>query len=76
MSSPVITTLKTKKSDKMNIKIFIYYSIVIFILLLLFKPPCIMKKDYFKKEKRISITKLIFWEIVLCLPLIFYYIIN
>ena len=76
MSSPVVSNLKSKKSDKMNIKIFIYYSIAIIILLLLFKPPCIMKKDHFKKEKRISITKLLFWEIVLCLPLIFYYIIN
>ena len=60
-------------------KIFIYYVIITFILLLLCKPSFIMKNDSvdFTEEKyTISYSKVVLWELILCLPFIFYYIIN
>jgi len=57
-------------------KIFIYYVIITFILLLLCKPSFIMKNDSVEDEYTISYSKVLLWELILCLPFIFDYIIN
>ena len=55
-----------------NYKFCFYYVIITFILLLLCKPSFI--KD--NKKIGLSYSKLLLWELVVCLPLILYYIIN
>jgi len=57
-------------------KFFIYYVIITFILLLLCKPSFIMKNDSVEDEYTISYSKVLLWELILCLPFIFDYIIN
>jgi len=57
-------------------KFFIYYVIITFILLLLCKPSFIMKNDSVEDEYTISYSKVFLWELILCLPFIFDYIIN
>ena len=88
MSSPSIKTARASESlneIKENIysmshcdkKIYFLYAIIVFILLLICRPSFIMKKEtLLEKEKNISYSKLIIWEIILCFPLFFYYIIN
>lgn len=58
-------------------KICFYYTIIVFVLLLICKPKFILeKKTLNDNSKNISISKLILWQLVFCVPLIFYYIIN
>lgn len=83
MSSPSIETTKNKNKVKEETlkfdKIYIYYPIIIFILLLLFRPKFIMiQKTLIDRDKDIKISKikLLLWQIIFCLPLVFYYIIN
>ena len=62
------------KCDK---KMCFGYAIVVFVLLLICRPSFIMKKvGLLEKEQTISYSKLIIWQIVLCFPLFFYYVIN
>jgi hypothetical protein len=88
MSSPSIKTARASESSneiKENIysmsycdkKIYFLYAIIVFTLLLICRPSFIMKKEgLLEKEKNISYSKLIIWEIILCFPLFFYYVIN
>jgi hypothetical protein len=82
MSSPTIETTKNKIVETIknnSTKIYIYYPLLILILLVLCKPNFIMiRKTLNDKEKDIKISKmkLLLWQIILCLPLVFYYIIN
>ena len=62
------------KCDK---KICFYYIIIVFVLLLICKPKFILEKKTLNDEsKNISVSKLILWQLIFCIPLIFYYIIN
>jgi hypothetical protein len=80
MSSPNIKTIK-KNEQNINFNflktpIYIYYPIIVFFLLVILKPKIIMKKNNLKKDSEISIIKVLLWELLFCLPLIFYIIIN
>lgn len=67
-------SLSLSKYDK---KICFYYTIIVFVLLLICKPKFILEKKTLNDDsKNISISKLILWQLVFCVPLIFYYIIN
>ena len=67
-------SLSLSKCDK---KICFYYTIIVFVLLLICKPKFILEKKTLNDDsKNISISKLILWQLVFCVPLIFYYIIN
>ncbi len=67
-------SLSLSRCDK---KICFYYTVVVFVLLLICKPKFILeKKTLNDNSKNISISKLILWQLVFCVPLIFYYIIN
>jgi hypothetical protein len=62
------------KCDK---KIYFYYSVIVFVLLLICKPKFILEKKTLNDDsKNISVSKLILWQLIFCIPLIFYYIIN
>ena len=62
------------KCDK---KMCFYYIIIVFVLLLICKPKFILEKKTLNDEsKNISVSKLILWQLIFCIPLIFYYIIN
>jgi hypothetical protein len=82
MSSPSIETTKSKiiENIKNNSKnIYIYYPIIVFILLLIIRPKFIIIYKTLndnKKDIKISKMKLLLWETIFCLPLVFYYIIN
>ena len=87
MTSPTIRTTKVSESDaksemvstfsKCDKKMCFGYAIAVFILLLICRPSFIMKKvGLLEKEQTISYSKLIIWQIVLCFPLFFYYVIN
>lgn len=67
-------SLSLSRCDK---KICFYYTIIVFVLLLICKPKFILEKKTLNDDsKNISISKLILWQLVFCVPLIFYYIIN
>lgn len=67
-------SLSLSRCDK---KICFYYTIIVFVLLLICKPKFILEKKPLNDDsKNISISKLILWQLVFCVPLIFYYIIN
>lgn len=67
-------SLSLSKCDK---KICFYYTIIVFVLLLICKPKFILEKKTLNDDsKNISISKLILWQLVFCVPLIFYYVIN
>lgn len=80
MSSPNIKTIKKIEQNfnflKTPISIYIYYPIIVFFLLVILKPKIIMKKNNLKKDSEISTIKVLLWELLFCLPLIFYIIIN
>jgi hypothetical protein len=87
MTSPTIKTTKLGESDtksenvstfsKCDKKMCFGYAIAVFVLLLICRPSFIMKKvGLLEKEQSISYSKLIIWQIVLCFPLFFYYVIN
>jgi hypothetical protein len=88
MTSPSIKTTKVydgldDKTEKISSfskcdkKMCFGYAVAVFILLLICRPSFIMKKvGLLEKEQTISYSKLIIWEIVLCFPLFFYYVIN
>ena len=87
MTSPTIKTTKVGESDaksetvstfsKCDKKMCFGYAIAVFVLLLICRPSFIMKKvGLLEKEQTISYSKLIIWQIVLCFPLFFYYVIN
>ena len=62
------------KCDK---KMCFYYIIIVFVLLLICKPKFILEKKTLNDDsKNISVSKLILWQLIFCIPLIFYYIIN
>ena len=62
------------KCDK---KMCFYYIVIVFVLLLICKPKFILEKKTLNDDsKNISISKLILWQLIFCIPLIFYYIIN
>lgn len=62
------------KCDK---KMCFYYIIIVFVLLLICKPKFILEKKTLNDEsKNILVSKLILWQLIFCIPLIFYYIIN
>ena len=70
-SSSSISMLKCDK------KICFYYIVIVFVLLLICKPKFILEKKTLNDEsKNISVSKLILWQLIFCVPLIFYYIIN
>jgi hypothetical protein len=74
LSSPLSLSLSISKCDK---KICFYYIVIIFVLLLICKPKFILEKKTLNDDsKNISISKLILWQLIFCIPLIFYYIIN
>ena len=85
MSSPSIKTAKASESSNelkenisfsFNKKIYFLYAIIVLILLLICRPSFIMKKEgLLEKEKTISYSKLLMWEIIICFPLFFNYII-
>jgi hypothetical protein len=67
-------SLSLSRCDK---KICFYYVIIVFVLLLICKPKFILEKKTLNDEsKNISVSKLILWQLIFCVPLIFYYIIN
>ena len=67
-------SLSLSRCDK---KICFYYVIIVFVLLLICKPKFILEKKTLNDEsKNISVSKLILWQLIFCIPLIFYYIIN
>lgn len=88
MSSPSIKLAKSSQSSssleddvvstKFSFKKVVFcYIIIIFALLLICKPSFILKKETLNDvDKNVSYTKLFLWELILCIPLIFYYIIN
>ena len=58
-------------------KMLCYYAVLVFILLLVCKPSFVMVKlTVNDSDLKLSYPKLFLWEIVLCLPFIFHYIIN
>ena len=72
LSSPL--SISISKCDK---KICFYYIVIVFVLLLICKPKFILQKKTLSDEStNISVSKLVLWQLVLCIPLIFYYIIN
>jgi hypothetical protein len=74
LSSPLSLSLSISKCDK---KICFYYIVIVFVLLLICKPKFILQKKTLNDEStNISVSKLVLWQLVLCIPLIFYYIIN
>lgn len=74
LSSPLSLSLSISKCDK---KICFYYIVIVFVLLLICKPKFILEKKTLNDDsKNISISKLILWQLIFCIPLIFYYIIN
>ena len=87
MTSPTIKTTKVGESDtksetvstfsKCDKKMCFYYIVIVFVLLLICKPKFILEKKTLNDDsKNISISKLILWQLIFCIPLIFYYIIN
>ena len=73
-STKELSSLSLSRCDK---KICFYYTIIVFVLLLICKPKFILEKKTLNDDsKNISISKLILWQLVFCVPLIFYYIIN
>jgi hypothetical protein len=87
MTSPSVKTTKVYESDATSEKVSSFskcdkkmcfgYVVAVFILLLICRPSFIMKKvGLLEKEQTISYSKLIIWQIVLCFPLFFYYVIN
>lgn len=74
LSSPLSLSLSISKCDK---KICFYYIVIVFVLLLICKPKFILQKKTLNDEStNISVSKLVLWQLILCIPLIFYYIIN
>jgi len=74
LSSPLSLSLSISKCDK---KICFYYIVIVFVLLLICKPNFILQKKTLNDESTsISVSKLVLWQLILCIPLIFYYIIN
>jgi hypothetical protein len=74
LSSPLSLSLSISKCDK---KISFYYIVIVFVLLLICKPKFILQKKTLNDEStNISVSKLVLWQLILCIPLIFYYIIN
>jgi len=91
MVSPTVVTAKKRSNNvssdlepdckTISKKFFIYYAIVIFILMIVCKPSFVtlsITSDILveKQEKIVSYSKLLLWELILCLPFILYYIIN
>ena len=73
-SSSSSFSFSLSKCDK---KIYFYYSVIVFVLLLICKPTFILEKKTLNDDsKNISVSKLILWQLIFCIPLIFYYIIN
>jgi hypothetical protein len=73
-SSSSISSSSMLKCDK---KMCFYYIVIVFVLLLICKPKFILEKKTLNDDsKNISISKLILWQLIFCIPLIFYYIIN
>ena len=73
-SSSSSSSFSISKCDK---KICFYYIVIIFVLLLICKPKFILEKKTLNDDsKNISVSKLILWQLIFCIPLIFYYIIN
>jgi hypothetical protein len=73
-SSSSSLSFSLSKCDK---KIYFYYSVIVFVLLLICKPKFILEKKTLNDDsKNISVSKLILWQLIFCIPLIFYYIIN
>ena len=73
-SSSSSISFSLSKCDK---KIYFYYSVIVFVLLLICKPKFILEKKTLNDDsKNISVSKLILWQLIFCIPLIFYYIIN
>ena len=73
-SSSSSLSFSLSKCDK---KIYFYYSVIVFVLLLICKPTFILEKKTLNDDsKNISVSKLILWQLIFCIPLIFYYIIN
>ena len=73
-SSSSLSSSSMLKCDK---KMCFYYIVIVFVLLLICKPKFILEKKTLNDDsKNISISKLILWQLIFCIPLIFYYIIN
>jgi hypothetical protein len=73
-SSSISSSSSMLKCDK---KMCFYYIVIVFVLLLICKPKFILEKKTLNDDsKNISISKLILWQLIFCIPLIFYYIIN
>jgi len=73
-SSSFSSSSSMLKCDK---KMCFYYIVIVFVLLLICKPKFILEKKTLNDDsKNISISKLILWQLIFCIPLIFYYIIN
>ena len=73
-SSSLSSSSSMLKCDK---KMCFYYIVIVFVLLLICKPKFILEKKTLNDDsKNISISKLILWQLIFCIPLIFYYIIN
>ena len=73
-SSSFSSSSSMLKCDK---KMCFYYIVIVFVLLLICKPKFILQKKTLNDEStNISVSKLVLWQLILCIPLIFYYIIN
>ena len=80
MTSPMISK-SSRLTDKVEYcgynKMIFYYAVLVFALLLLCKPAFVMTKLTINDDDlKLSYPKLFLWEIILCLPFIFHYIIN
>lgn len=77
MTSPSIkTTKKIELVEKSN-RIYVLYPLITLVLLIICKPKFILRRENLHENPtKISYSKLLLWQLILCTPLIFYYIIN
>lgn len=79
MTSPSIKTTKLQYRivPDNNIYIYLSYFSISLFLLLVCKPSFVLQKENLNEtQTKLSYSKLIMWQLILCLPLVFYYIIN